>query len=207
MGDFNETLSSSEHSLGTNPRYQSGMRDFQSVVSSCNLVDMAAVGSTFTWINSQPVNPIAKKLDRVLINNIWMSQFSQSYAQYEPSGVSDHVCCRVFLETPTLGKKRPFKFFNFLTEHPDFSTIVTETWTASEPLSHSRSALFLFHRKLKNLKPALRLLNKTRFGNIPCRAKEAFSNLCEKQEQALSHPNSSFFECVATALNDWNYWA
>lgn len=80
MDDFNETLSSSEHSLGTNPRYQSGMRDFQSFGSSCNLVVMAAVGSKFTWINIQPTNPIAKKLDRVLVNDIWMSQFSQSYA-------------------------------------------------------------------------------------------------------------------------------
>lgn len=205
MGDFNKTLSSSEHSLGTNPRYQSGMRDFQAVVSSCNLVDMAAVGWTFTWINNQSTNPIAKKLVRVLVNDIWISQFSQFYAQYEPSGVSDHVRCRVFLETPTEGKKCPFKFVNYLTEHLDFSAVVSETWNASEPLFHSRSALFLFHRKLKNLKSALRLQNKTRFGNIPCRAKEAFLNLCEKQEQPLSHPDSSSFESVAAALNDWNY--
>lgn len=60
MGDFNETLSSSEHSIGLDPQNQSGMQDFQSTVSTCNLTDLASSGSNFTWTNSQPDNPIAK---------------------------------------------------------------------------------------------------------------------------------------------------
>ena len=40
MGDFNETLSSSEHSIGVDPQNQSGMRDFQAAVSTCNLTDL-----------------------------------------------------------------------------------------------------------------------------------------------------------------------
>ena len=63
MGDFNETLSSSEHSIGVDPRNQSGMRDFQAAVSTCNLTDLASLGSEFTWMNSRPENPIAKKID------------------------------------------------------------------------------------------------------------------------------------------------
>ncbi|KAL0716000.1 hypothetical protein Bca4012_065322 [Brassica carinata] len=70
-------------------------------------------------------------------------------------------------------------------DHPDFATIVAESWNSAEPLYHLRSAIFLFHRKLKQLKPAIRLLNKTRFGDVPFRAKEAFKNLCDMQEQAL----------------------
>lgn len=206
MGDFNETLSSSEHYTGLDPRHQSGMQEFQAAVSTCNLTDLASLGAEFTWTNSQPDNLIAKKLDRVLVNDVWISQYSQSYAQFEPSGVSDHTRCRVLLETPNLGKKRPFKFFNFLADHPDFTTIVTESWNSAEPLYHSRSALYLFHRKLKQLKPAIRLLNKTRFSNIPLRAKEAFQNLCDKQEQALSTPNTASFNSVAEAMDTWNYW-
>lgn len=207
MGDFNETLSSSEHSNGIDPRYQSGMRDFQNVVSTCNLTDLASLGSNFTWTNSQPENPIAKKLDRVLVNEVWITQFSQSYAQFEASGVSDHSRCRVLLEAPSLGKKRPFKIFNFLVDHPDFSTIVDESWNTSEPLYHSRSALFLFHRKLKQLKPAIRLQNKSRYGDIPLRVKEAFQALCDKQEQALLTPTTDSFNSVAEAMENWNHWA
>lgn len=183
------------------------MRDFQSAVTTCNLADLVSLGSEFTWINSQKDNPIAKKLDRVLVNDAWISQYSQSYAQFEASGVSDHVRCRVLLDTLTMGKKRPFKFFNFLTDHPDFATVVAESWNSAEPLYHSRSALFLFHRKLKQLKPAIRLLNKTRFGDIPLRAKEAFKNLSDMQEQALSVPNTTSFNSVAKALEVWNHWA
>ena len=56
------------------------MQEFQHAVSTCNLMDLASLGSTFTWTNSQPTNPIAKKLDRVLVNDVWFTQFSQSYA-------------------------------------------------------------------------------------------------------------------------------
>lgn len=207
MGDFNETLASSEHSVGLNPRHQGRMREFQHTVSECNLTDLPSLGSTFTWTNSQPANPIAKKLDRVLVNDMWLTQFSQSYAQFEASGVSDHTRCKILLESQTLGKKRPFKFFNFLADHKDFPTVVAETWSTTEPLYHSRSALHLFHRKLKLLKPALRLLNKSRFGDIPVRAKEALQNLCDKQEQALANPDTTTFEAVAEATSNWNYWA
>ncbi|XP_013632914.1 PREDICTED: uncharacterized protein LOC106338497 [Brassica oleracea var. oleracea] len=161
MGDFNETLSSSEHSIGVDPQNQSGMRDFQAAVSTCNLTDL----------DEQP------------------------FTLQNPS------------RDAALGKKRPFKFFNFLADHPDFTTIVAESWNSAEPLYHSRSALYLFHRKLKQLKSAIRLLNKSRFGNIPLRAKEAFKNLCDMQEQALVTPNTASFNSVSEAMATWNHWA
>ena len=59
-------------------------------------------------MNNQAENPIAKKLDRVLVNDAWMHQFSQSYAKFEASGISDHARSRVFLEAEPLGRKFPF---------------------------------------------------------------------------------------------------
>lgn len=72
VGDFNETLSSSEHSRGAGTRNQSGMRAFQNIVSSCDLTDLPSHGPKFTWANKQSENLIAKNLDRVLINGAWM---------------------------------------------------------------------------------------------------------------------------------------
>ena len=182
MGDFNETLASSEHSLGAfSNASQRGMLDFQTAVTTCNLTDLASIGPTFTWTNKQPVNPIAKKLDRVLVNENWLDKFPQSYTSFEASGVSDHVRCWIRLETPPPGNKRPFKFFNFLADHPDFIDSVSTVWESTEPLFHSTSALYRFHRKLKLLKPVLRGLNRNKFGNIPQRTREAFDALCGKQ--------------------------
>ena len=152
MGDFNETLASLEHSTGTisNANLR-GMEAFQSAVATCNLTDLVSLGPTFTWTNKQRENPIGKKLDRVLVNDHWLDQFPQSYASVEPSGIFDHTRCWVRLETPPPGNKRPFKFFNFLVDHPDFHDTIATVWDSTEVLIHSTSALYRFHKKLKLL--------------------------------------------------------
>ena len=207
MGNFSEILSSTEHSTTSRTRNQSGMIAFQDTVAACSLTDLPSLGLMFTWINNQSENHVAKKLDRVLVNDAWMNQFSQSYAKFEPSGISDHTRSRVFLESEPVGRKLPFKFFNFLADHPDFLASVSDTWNQTEPIYHSRSALYIFSKKLKLLKPILRHLNKTKFGDIPRKTKEAFQNLCEKQAQALSDPSSSSFDAVSAATENWNHWA
>ncbi|XP_013583466.1 PREDICTED: uncharacterized protein LOC106292424 [Brassica oleracea var. oleracea] len=54
MGDFNETLASSEHSRGTLSNASlRGMQAFQSAVAHCNLTDLTSIGPTFTWTNKQ----------------------------------------------------------------------------------------------------------------------------------------------------------
>lgn len=132
MGDFNEVLASSEHSRGTiSNASQRGMQAFHTAVSTCNLTDLTSIGPTFTWTNNQPVNPIAKKLDRVLVNDNWLDKFPQSYTSFETTGVSDHTRCWIRLESPPPGNKWPFKFFNFLVDHPDFHDTVTTIWEAT----------------------------------------------------------------------------
>ena len=164
------------------------MQAFPSAVAHCNLTDLTSIGPTFTWTNKQKENPVAKKLDRVLVNDHWLHQFPQSYGSVEPSGVSDHTRYWVRLTTTAMGKKRPFKFFNFLADHPDFLDTVAASWNSTEQIFHSTSALFRFHKKLKYLKPLLRRLNQNRFGNIPKRTQDAFEKLCEKQRSALHDP-------------------
>lgn len=208
MGDFNETLASSEHSLGSiSHATQRGMQAFQSAVTTCNLTDLSAIGPTFTWTNKQPDNPIAKKLDRVPVNEHWVDQFPQSFTNFEASGVSNHVRCWIRLETPPPGNKRPFKFFNFLADHPDFLDSVATVLEATEPLFHSTSALYRLHRKLKLLKPILRKLNRNKFGNTPQRTREALEMLCDKQKAVLHHPCATAFEELAEATTIWNHWA
>lgn len=64
LGDFNEILSSTEHSRFLDYTGNgSWMVDFQSFVSNCDLEDLVSYGPKYTWWNSQEANPIRKKLD------------------------------------------------------------------------------------------------------------------------------------------------
>lgn len=61
------------------------------------------------------------------------------------------------------GGTKPFKFFNFLTDHPDFLATITNSWTASPPHEHSLSSL---SGKQKDIKIALKTLHKDNFSYI-----------------------------------------
>lgn len=77
FGDFNETLDIEEHSKAeAHPMVTSGMKDFQEVVSYCSITDMASHGPLYTWCNKRENDLILKKLDRVLINDVWLQAFS-----------------------------------------------------------------------------------------------------------------------------------
>ncbi|KAL0696022.1 hypothetical protein Bca4012_063202 [Brassica carinata] len=200
QGDFNVILSTSEHSRGTNMGGETyAMRDFQYAVRRCGLDDLAQVGSHFTWTNRQPENPIRKKLDRVLINSQWLTEFPVSFATFKAGGVSDHLRVWTQLQPPAPTNRKPFKFFTQVTSHPRFTDVVRNIWNSQAPLYHSRSVLKLFHTKLKSLKSALRELNRDQFGDLPKRVQTAFDDLCMKQAVATKNPLQEAFEDVSTA--------
>lgn len=150
QGDLNVTLSATEHScfldMGGNNH---DMRDFQDVVSLCDLDDLAYMGPLFTWSNSQDDNPISKKLDHVLVNSCWLTKFPQAFATFESGGVSNHLRMKTQLQVTVPGNMKPFKFFNHVASHPRFLEVVSQVWNSADQLYHSRSALKLFHSKMK----------------------------------------------------------
>lgn len=92
QGDFNVALHEEEQSRFMETRSDRAViREFQNAVLTCDMVDLAQVGSRFTWTNCQDDNPISKKLDRVMVNSRWLNTFSQSYTTFESGGVSDHL--------------------------------------------------------------------------------------------------------------------
>lgn len=89
LGDYNEILSSPEHSRAGDYRTdQVGMRQFQDQLMHCALSDLTYVGLLFTWWNKRDINHIGKKLDRVPINGNWLTSFLHAYATFEAGGVS-----------------------------------------------------------------------------------------------------------------------
>lgn len=166
------------------------MQDFQDTVKYCSLLDMSYQGPRFTWCNKRENGIICKKLDRTLMNEIWMRQFPQSYCVFEAGGCSDHQICRIVVKSELMKPKKPFKFVNTLVDMPDFLPLVEELWAGTEPLFISTSALFRLSKKLKALKPVLKHLSKEKVGEIIKKTRGAYKALCGAQEKDSCKPES-----------------
>ncbi|KAL0656100.1 hypothetical protein Bca4012_076684 [Brassica carinata] len=145
-----------------------------------------------------------EKLDRALINSDWLRCFPDSYAQFEAGGISDHARCLIRLSATTKAMRKPFRFFNFLTEREEFLPTVAKLWESTETLFHSRASLGLFHKKLKALKFEMRALNRNHYGDLPNRTKQEYEVMCECQNQVLIDPNPLTFAAAVVASDRWN---
>ncbi|KAH0898499.1 hypothetical protein HID58_048067 [Brassica napus] len=100
--------------------------------------------------------------------------------------------------------RKPIRFFNYLTDHHDFLPVVKRVWESAPIILHSRGALGCFQAKLKSLKYDMRLLNKTHYGDLPSKTKQAFEEMCRCQNLALQDPNPVTFAAAAESSDRWN---
>lgn len=141
-GDFNEITHPAEHSATTVTSFTPQMVEFNSCLSQLEIRDLRFHGLRFTWSNKRPEDPIAKKLDRALINEHWLDLHPRSLAQFLAPEISDHTPCCIILDCPLpLAGTKPYKFFNYLTSHPGFLSLVAEFWTCTETEIHSLALL------------------------------------------------------------------
>lgn len=208
MGDFNEMLEGSEHSgYDEDPSVSNGMRDFQRVARHCCLSDISAHGPLFTWCNRREEGPINKKLDRVMVNDIWLHKFTQSYSVFESGGCSDYLRSRTQIQMEEERKRKPFKFTNVIGKMPEFRQVIKEQWDETVSLFHSTTAMFKLTKKLKALKQPLRILSKRKLGDLPRRTREAFDNLCKKQKETMENPTVENIKEETRAMERWQVLA
>lgn len=153
LGDFNQTSLPSEHSAPTSLNVDAHSRLLNDCLLESGLNDLNYRGNLFTWWNKQKSAPLAKKLDRILVNDGWSDLFPNSVAFFDSPDFSDHASMKVVLNAQLVSKKRPFKFFNFLLQNPGFLPMVTLQWHIYCVFG---SAMFRVSRKLKLLKKGIR---------------------------------------------------
>ncbi|XP_074278168.1 uncharacterized protein LOC141601764 [Silene latifolia] len=107
-GDFNNLLDVNER-IGR-PVLWSDIEDFRDCVSYCEVMDVKAQGSFFTWNNKhEPSTRVFSRLDRFMVNSDWLNVFPDCYAYFLPEGLFDHNPCVI---TKQQKLKGPLKQLN-----------------------------------------------------------------------------------------------
>ena len=137
---------------------------------------------------------IARKLDGVLVNDVWMENFGHSTMEFLAHEVSDHCPSLIQFEEVMYSPPKPFKLCNCWTKHQNFLKIVKESWKT--PIRGN--AMSILHKKLKRLKVVLREFNLTHFGGISKRVDEKRRELASVQMSVLNTPSPNLIELEKT---------
>ena len=194
-GDFNCILSLLEVK-GGKEHWTPDMQSFKDCISDSGLGHVNTTGPLHTWYNNRPNNIIRKRLDRVLGNKDWFSQFTNSFVTVKNRGILDH--CPLLLTVPMQLDKivKPFQYFHFMSTIPEFQEVVRKAWTQS---SWYGDPLAILARKLKDTKKALAVLNKAH-GNVHTNVTTARENLADIQNSLSDTTDPIILQHEQTAI-------
>jgi hypothetical protein len=128
-GDLNIILTADEHWGGP---FLPGSSEafYRDLFASNNLIDVQPPCLVPTWRNGRTgTAAIARRLDRFLVAEAFLTSSSSPSSWVEFPFVSDHALILLKLLPPTLHRSIPFKFNHHWTQNGDYSTIVREVWT------------------------------------------------------------------------------
>ncbi|CAA7048764.1 unnamed protein product [Microthlaspi erraticum] len=201
LGDFNQVLRPSEHYPAPSLNVNRASRELNDCLLDAALSDLTFRGCSFTWWNRRSTGAVAKKLDRVLVNDQWDLDFPSAFANFGEPSFSDHASCEVSLQHVIQRAKKPFKFFNFLLQNNDFVPMIANQWFS---LNVVGSDMFRLSKKLKALKNPIRTFTKSNFSDLEKRTAEAHEEVIHAQSLLLSNPSSSLAEREIEATRKWH---
>ncbi|XP_074377805.1 uncharacterized protein LOC141719332 [Apium graveolens] len=98
------------------------MQAFKDCLIAAGIYQIRTAGEVFAWTNKRPLSPILKRLDRAVVNGVWLSIYTESQA---------------------------FQFFNHMLYLPDFPDVIAKVW--SQPLYGEPMAILYRKLKLVRL--------------------------------------------------------
>ncbi|XP_028063034.1 uncharacterized protein LOC114266352 [Camellia sinensis] len=173
LGDFN-AIRYQQEKVGGSSNWTNDHEEFNTYVNKSELADLSYGGCQFTWANKWGDGAyIATKIDRLLVNESWLDQFPESTASFLPPGISDHSPTVINISVTRCSFKKPFKCFDFWSQHPEFLNTVSNTWD-----QYIRGVpMFRVCQKLRQLKVRLKLLNKKDFSDFSTRVQASKASL------------------------------
>ena len=162
--------------------------EFGKCLNYLEVLDLTFSGCFYTWTNkSEEPQFVARKLDRVLANEYWMSSFRSTVVEFLVGGISNHSPAVIIVSTLQSFDPKPFKFYNFWMEHKGFSDWVKEGWNTYV----ERASMYKLYVKLRAVKAVLKEKNMVYFGNLKQRVDQAHDNLNLAQNDVLANFGSA----------------
>ncbi|XP_075109039.1 uncharacterized protein LOC142180843 [Nicotiana tabacum] len=155
MGDFNSILGVEDRIKGRKVQ-DNETKDFREVVEECNLNELPTIGRSYTWTNSH----VFSRIDKALVNYKWMLNMPPGQVHVMNPLFSNHSPLGIEINMKYDNKKRPFKFYNCMADHPDFEQIVETNWKWKVGTMED------IWQNLKSVKTALKQLNNKEFINV-----------------------------------------
>lgn len=144
--------------------------------------DMRYYGCQFTWTNKhEDGTRIFSKLDRVLVNELWVDRFPDAETKFIEERLSDH--CPALVSFPCVQRMGTpcFKFFKMWIRNEGFTLCLQQGWT-TQVTGYKMSVLV---HKLKNMKQHLRPLNKREYADTEQRALVALRRCYRSRKQSI----------------------
>ncbi|XP_074299624.1 uncharacterized protein LOC141630764 [Silene latifolia] len=128
-GDFNTILATHER-IGGAKVTLADIKPLAQLTHDCQIYDLKATGSFFTWNNKHDCGvKVYSRIDRVLINGEWQTEFPDSVANFLPEGLFDHCPCLIQCEAQQFRKPAAFKYYNMWSLAKEFKSIVASCWS------------------------------------------------------------------------------
>ncbi|KAJ1384837.1 Endonuclease/exonuclease/phosphatase superfamily, partial [Sesbania bispinosa] len=127
VGDINTVLYENEK-VGGGPACISAMNSFRNCIDDCHLTDIGFKGPQFTWSRGN----LKDRLDRIVANDLWRTEFRESSLIKSPLPNSDHASLWLKMPQNHLRKRGCFKFLTPWLEHPDFVNQVHNLWRSND---------------------------------------------------------------------------
>ncbi|KAL0295882.1 UNVERIFIED_CONTAM: Retrovirus-related Pol polyprotein from type-2 retrotransposable element R2DM, partial [Sesamum calycinum] len=190
LGDFNAVIDASEV-CGRAADTTNSMNEFRNCILETGLIQLPFSGSPFTWHNcSEGPRSLWKRLDRMLVNAVWLNTWpDSSYISALPS-TSDHS--PLILNSVNRGNDHGlFRFDNYLAKRSGFLDSVRQVWR------HRITGTVLYGVvvKLKALKATFRQQRKET-GNLTENVRTAKRFLDKAQELFDTHKDDLLLQLV-----------
>uniref|UniRef100_A0A803PYN0 DUF4283 domain-containing protein n=1 Tax=Cannabis sativa TaxID=3483 RepID=A0A803PYN0_CANSA len=189
-GDFN-SLFDLEDRKGGEEVNLNDIRDSTNWFAQIHMDRLIKTGSGFTWTNNQEGEKrIYSKIDHTFVNEDWNDSFPLTKAHYSWETISDHYFCVVSM-TPNVDTGiKPFRYYNFWADHPDFKSEVLDNWHKQI----GREGMTGLYLKLMRLKHTIKRFNRERIGDVGRNYPEAKDLYIQARNQAQEHPHDITYQ-------------
>ncbi|XP_056685776.1 uncharacterized protein [Spinacia oleracea] len=185
MGDFNSVLHAGDRIHGSQVS-DTETRDFDSCIDATGLIELKSCGNFFSWNNKgQGDLRIHSRIDWAFGCGNWHTSYPEVCVDYLNPGLSDHSPLLLDCKVVRQRGSRPFKFFNYMAEHPKFHQIVQEGWGSVV----NGTPMFQVWHKLKVIKQGLKTLHRKEFARLEERIDGIRRELDDTQSQLAASPS------------------